>query len=326
MNKSFQRLQDFDFEEHEDVDGSVARWFIAVKKELNCKQNYELKAEKFMGPTKKVLSYWLAEAQELMARQSTVIGNMQEAIELMKTEALSDKDKVIRLQEELLEHKDGQLKTLQTAVQETVQETVQSQIESFSDIVKKNREVGSGSSCSVEKIKHVMKSVVEEEDRSKNLIVYGLAEEEEGEQLPTLVSELLGELDEKPHFEATRVGLKKPGSTTRPIKITLRTSTARHQILLKTSRLRRVEKRKDVYICPDRSREERAAQKLLVTDLKRLNEENPGRKHFIRGGKVCSHVSAAANLRNQVSGLIELLFLCRLRSWAILIYYYLYLI
>jgi len=49
-----------------------------------------------------------------------------------------------------------------------------------------------------------MKSVVLEEDRSKNLIVYGLGEED-GEQLPALVSELLGELGEKPHFEATRI-------------------------------------------------------------------------------------------------------------------------
>jgi len=72
------------------------------------------------------------------------------------------------------------------------------------------------------------------------------------------------------------------------VKITLRTSTARHRILLKTSRLRRVQKLKDVYICPDRSREERAARTLLVTDLKKRRDEHPKRTHYIRGGKVCS--------------------------------------
>ncbi len=286
LNQSFHRLQGYDFEEQEDVEGSVARWFIAAKKKLNCKQNYELTSEKFMGPTKQVLSIWLAEARDLMARQRTVMSNMQEAIELLKTEALAEKDKVIRLQEALLENKDIQLKTLRDTVGSTVQETVKSQIESFSDIVKKNSETDS---CTVNEMKKVMKNVVAEEDRSKNVIVYGLEEEDE-EQLPTLVSELLGELGEKPHFEATRVGLKKPGSTARPIKISFRTSTARHQILLKTSRLRRIEKRKNVYICPDRSREERAARTLLVTELKRLRTEQSGHTYFIRGDKICSHV------------------------------------
>ena len=40
--------------------------------------------------------------------------NMQETIELLKNEALADKEKVIQLQGagELMEHKNGQLKSL----------------------------------------------------------------------------------------------------------------------------------------------------------------------------------------------------------------------
>ena len=44
-----------------------------------------------------------------------------------------------------------------------------------------------------------------EEYRSKNLIVFGLKEEEE-EQLPALVTTVLEDIGEKPHFQATRVG------------------------------------------------------------------------------------------------------------------------
>ena len=45
-----------------------------------------------------------------------------------------------------------------------------------------------------------------EEDRSKNLIVFGLKE-----QFPALVTAVSDEIREKPHFEATRVGWKRPG-------------------------------------------------------------------------------------------------------------------
>ena len=103
-----------------------------------------------------------------------------------------------------------------------------------------------------------------------------------------MVSELLSEIGEKPRCEVARVGVKRSGSTIRPVKITLPTSTAARQILLKTSRLKQVERLKEVYICPDRSREERAARKLLVTDLKKLRAEQTQRTHYIRGGKVCS--------------------------------------
>ena len=82
--------------------------------------------------------------------------------------------------------------------------------------------------------------------RSKNLIVFGQKEEEE-EQLPALVTAVLEEIGEEPHFEATRVGWKRPGSTAiRPVKITVPSSTAVHQILMKTGRLR--ETHKDVCI------------------------------------------------------------------------------
>ncbi len=211
------------------------------------------------------------------------MATMQEHIELLKTEALADKDKVIRLQDRVLESKEEQLKSLQTSVQTTVQSAVKSGFQSYSAAAASNL----GTACSKEVIKSAVKSVVIEEDRSRNLILYGVEEEEE-EQLPGVVSEILGAVGEKPHFEATRVGWKRPGSAVRPVKITLRTSTAARQILMKTGKLKLVQKFKDTYIRPDRSIEERTARKLLVTDLKRLRAEQSTRIHYIRGGKVCS--------------------------------------
>ena len=283
LNQSYQRLQCYDFAEQESVEGDVSRWFGAVQKKLKCENVDDLTAEKFNVANKPVLTLWLAQARDLMSRQSEVMARMQETIELLKTEALADKDTIIRLQGGLLESKEAQLKSLQTSVQTTVQSAVKSGIQSYSAAVSSNI----GTVCSREAIKSAVKSVVSEEDRSRNLILYGVGEEE-GEQLSGVVSEVLDAVGEKPHFEATRVGWKRPGSTVRPVKITLRTSTAARQILMKTGKLKLVEKLKDIYISPDRSIEERTARKLLVIDLKRLRVEQPTRTHYIRGGKVCS--------------------------------------
>ena len=66
-----------------------------------------------------------------------------------------------------------------------------------------------------------MKLVVEHEDRSRNIMVFGLPEEE-NEQLNERVLELFEVLGEKPRLDACRVGKKsiESSSTKRPIKST----------------------------------------------------------------------------------------------------------
>ena len=234
--------------------------------------------EKIKTKDKQTLSGWLVDGVDLVRRQSSQMYLLKEIIECLKTEALADKEKVIRLQGQLLVQKDEQLKLLKTSVEETVQTTVESGIQSYSAAVQVV--------CNSNILKKVMKSVAAEEDRSKNLIVFGLKEEEE-EQLPALVTAVLEEIGEKPHFEATRVGWKRPGSAAiRPVKITVPSSTAVHQILMKTGRQK--ETHKDVWICPERSSEERATRKHLVTDLKKKRAEQTDLDHYIRYGKVCS--------------------------------------
>ena len=59
------------------------------------------------------------------------------------------------------------------------------------------------------------------------------------------------------------------------------------QILKKSSGLKNSELYQKVYLCPDRSEEERAEQRRLVTVWKRKCEE-PDRNHFIKYGTVHS--------------------------------------
>jgi len=291
VTQSLDQIQGFEYDEQTKLKDSVTKWFITLGKELKIDDRDicgDMDREIFMAPTvyKKHLALRLVEAIDLVQRHECQMAKMEEIIYFLKTEALEDKEKLIRLQGQLLVQKDKELELFKTSVKKTVQTTVESGIKSYSAAVQQNS--ASGTVCNSNILKKVMKSVAAEEDRSRNLIVFGL-KEEEGEQLPALVTAVLEEIGEKPHFEATRVGRKRPGSTTiRPVKITVPSSTAVQQILMKTGRLRLVETHKNVWICPDRSSEERATRKHLVTDLKKKRVEQTHLDHYIRYGKVCS--------------------------------------
>ena len=281
-NKSFARLQEFDLDDLDDVVGCRARWFAEVQKKLKVDGRVAMRSAKFAVQTKAVLSGWLEDASDVMGRQSDTISKMTEMIELLKTEALADKAAVIRLQGELLERKEEELKALRTAVQTTVQDTVQTEIRSYGDVLKARTAPAINPTI----FKKVVKDVIKEEDRSKSLMVFGLAEEE-GEQLDDKISSVFLELGEKPRVAAVRLG-KRPEAGSRPVKVTLASSTAVQQIMSKARHLRQVERLKAVYVSPDRSPAERSARRLLVEERKKRAEDEPGRNHFIKGGKVCS--------------------------------------
>ena len=112
-------------------------------------------------------------------------------------------------------------------------------------------EMKSYSGALTETLKKVVQAVVEEEDRSKNLMLFGL-KEELNETLLNKVGEVFVSVGEKPSFLALRVG-KKSASKARPVKVTLTGNSSVNQILMKARRLRTVEAYKSVFLSPDRS-------------------------------------------------------------------------
>ena len=285
LNKSFARLQEFDLDDLDDVVACQERWLVDVKRKLKVDDEEAMTTERFAGPSKAVLSGWLADARSVMGRQRDVMSKMTEMVELLKTEALADKATIIRLQGELLERKEEQLKALRTAVQTTVQDTVQMEMRSYGDVLKAPPIAPAINPAAFRK---VLKDVIKDEDRSKNLMVFGLAEEV-GEQLDDKVSRVFMELGEKPRVTAVRVGkLPETGTSSRPVKVTLASSTAVQQIMFKARHLRQVERLKMVYVSPDRSPAERSARRLLVVERKKRAEREPQRSHYIKGGEVCS--------------------------------------
>ena len=129
----------------------------------------------------------------------------------------------------MLECKDKQLKSLQSTVVTTVQATVQKEFKSYSDVVASNTST-SGPVCTQESRKKAVKTAIKKEDRSKNLMVFGLGEEDE-ENIETKIGELFNELGEKPRVvSVNRIG-DKNHDTIRPVKVSFSSSTSANQIV-----------------------------------------------------------------------------------------------
>ena len=113
------------------------------------------------------------------------------------------------------------------------------------------------------------RKVSDKEDRSRNVIIYGV-EEEENEKLKQKVETILVEIGEKPVLkDFGRVGVKKSDvKSPRPIKFTLSNSDHVNQVLRSARQLHSKEGYRSVYICPDRTAEERRAHKKLMELLK----------------------------------------------------------
>jgi hypothetical protein len=247
--------------------------------------------ENFLGTgrnliSKEALAQYLVEGLNTVIRQNKLIVHLREQAQVLKSDVISCQKSVIQLQKELLVAKDQQLNALQTAVEASV-DTVKTEIKSYSEAVNRINQspVTSSAIISEQSVKRFVKQVVAEEDRSRNLMIFSLPESG-GQELYGEVNKLFEQLGEKPKIEACRLG--KKGSSARPVRVTLSSSTIVQQILGKARDLRESEDYKEVFLSADRSVEERTLHKQLVQQLRTKREEEPGRKHYIRGGQVCS--------------------------------------
>jgi hypothetical protein len=231
---------------------------------------------------KEQLSEWLYTAYYLLDRCCVPLmglGAKQNGkLEKLKDEKIDYHEKIIQLQTKLIEQKDQQLND--------VKETVTTELKSYSSVVQE--------SCSAalapRNIVSAVKNVTESEDRSRNVVVFGLPEEQE-ENLDSKVNLLLEQLDEKPLVtDCRRIGQKsqhKPGAgVSRPIRFKVKSSETVYQILRKAKQLMNTEGNKRVFISPDRTIEERVSRQKLVKVLKEKRSADPNKHFIIRKGEV----------------------------------------
>lgn len=209
-------------------------------------------------------------------------------IEELRSAVSDGQDKVIALQDQLISSKEEQLAAVQSSVKAEVagvQDAVKTEISSWSAIVQK-KSTTNPQICPVA-LKKALRSAVDEEDRSRNLMIFG-KEEGEDEEIAHTVAAVLEDLNEKPHvLESRRIGDLQDGQR-RPIKIKLTSSDAVFQILRKARSLKSSANNKSTYIVRDRTKAERETHKNLVDQVKQKMKSQPHLYHYIRGEVVFS--------------------------------------
>ena len=89
--------------------------------------------------------------------------------------------------------------------------------------------------------------------------------------------------------DCVRVGVKRPGETRpRPIKFTLSNSDHVTQVLRSAKQLHSKDGYRSVYLCPDRTVQERKCFKKLLDQLKEKRKSEPNRTHYIRNNRIVS--------------------------------------
>ena len=238
--------------------------------------------------SKAKLSEWLGHFVCLMdhytIRLLDFAAEQKDDREILKQKRIENQEKIIELQEKLIEQRDSELKSLQSTVEtemKSVQSTVQSELKSYSSVLQKK----CSEALAPRKIAAAVHSVKNKEDRSANLVVFGVAEEED-EELEPKVQEILEHLNEKPRISAVRrIGRKKPGLH-RPIRLSVESSSIAFGILTKSKELRNIDDCKSVYLSPDRTVEEQVTRKKLVEQLKLKRTSDPQNQYYIRKGEI----------------------------------------
>ena len=111
------------------------------------------------------------------------------SVEQTKQKVVETQEAVIGLQSQLLEKKEKQISAISAAVQSTVSSSVKNEVKSFSEVVKKGTTVKPAKSQV--SLKKTVKEVVEQEDRSKNVMVFRLPDRSEEETEETVKPVLL---------------------------------------------------------------------------------------------------------------------------------------
>ena len=167
----------------------------------------------------------------------------------LQDEVSSLKDTVISLKDSMLERS-----------VDAVQTVVKNEIQSYSVVAAAAVNNACTSALAPSKIRSAITSA--STDRSCNLIVYGLGEDERSSDSDK-VKELFQYLEEAPVLsKVERLGRSREEGT-RPVKVVLRSKEIVRDVLGKAARLKGSEAFQAVFIAPDRTLEERGEHWLL---------------------------------------------------------------
>ena len=198
-------------------------------------------------------------------------------------EALCKKqDRIIDLQDELVKKKDEEIERLKILA-----DKVEDSVKLYSDAVGSSaQQVYSPPDLKLS-VREAVHEAVQEENQTKKLIIFGLAEEK-NQDLEQQIAEVFQHVDEKPRIvEAERLG-RPAEEKIRPVKVTLSSSSAVTAIIRQGYRLCKTPKFQRVYLAPDRTKDERIKRRDLVMRFKEKKKLEPGLQHRIKDGDIIS--------------------------------------
>ena len=267
------------------INGEVEDALSEVRKMSNIPDVYDVTGDSLMKNNKKPLADCLAETTgTLSVCKEFLIEAISQLDELKSNQILLQKQ-LIETQQELVKSKTEQLQSFQTAVRDEPK-TESKPVKSYCEAAEKGV-LSRGAVITADQVKNAVKCAVQEEDRTKNIIVFGVTENEE-EGPDSKILDVFESLDEKPRItECVRLGSKKEG-VVRPVKVTLGSSESVHRVLSRAGQLKGFQQYRGVYLSADRTRDERLARKNLVEQLKQKREAEPEHYHFIRNDIILS--------------------------------------
>ena len=149
-------------------------WIAELAEATNCDNRSEFSVETFKKPVKSVLIKLLFSAYQTTSSHVRTFLEIKNDLEDLKSDLIRSHSTVIKLQAELLEIKSKQLESVHFTVKTAVQDTVQAGIITYSQAVSKAALV-----LTEESLKKVVQNVVSEEDRTKNVLIFGFEETSE---------------------------------------------------------------------------------------------------------------------------------------------------
>ncbi len=201
----------------------------------------------------------------------------------MKCEQLKNQTQLLSVQSELAVKKSDQLEAVRT--------TVDDKLTSWASIVEKNSDQPK---LTQKELTKVVKSAIKDSDREYQVMMFNVKEEKEDGAFSSQYNEKIA-LEimfstgcvTQTEYSCERLGLPEQGNT-RPLEVWMRNLTAAKEVLSKAKRLKDDENYNMVFIKPDRSFEERKAQRKLVQELKQKRNDFPTKQFYISNSKVCS--------------------------------------
>jgi len=287
-------------------DASI-QWLNDVLISLGCESVGDLSPVKCKVPKKEVLASWIGESLHFISDQNALIKKLRDETAALKSEVIGSQQKVIELQDQLLDCKNEQLKAVTASVENTVKAGFDSYSSSVQSAVQKElrstwNEVAAkgnvGAITTENKLREAVKSAVVEEDKSKNVMIFG-KEELPDEDVSATVIEIFQDANVKPRVvECLRVGSLGKIGKPRPIKVKLYSADAVFNILSSAKKLKSSSRNSGTYIAPDRTLEEQATHKKLVEKMKVLMTKDSSKYHYIKGGAIRSVLKTANHTNN----------------------------